>query len=90
MSYAYDLTKKLKSIKNTILQVAPIEAKTKEATSSSGVALQADKQEIAEATYNYDDCRLVMGVIWKRINDTGKQYKHILKVQKCLNLGFDN
>jgi hypothetical protein len=36
--------------------------------------------QIAEATFSHADFTLVMNTLWERINDHGKNWRHIYKV----------
>ncbi|XP_039122136.1 clathrin interactor EPSIN 2-like [Dioscorea cayenensis subsp. rotundata] len=35
--------------------------------------------DIAQASRNHYECQMIMNVIWKRINDTGKNWRHVYK-----------
>ncbi|RVW58949.1 Clathrin interactor EPSIN 2 [Vitis vinifera] len=40
--------------------------------------------DIAQATRNYHEYQMIMSVIWKRINDTGKNWRHVYKALTVL------
>jgi len=76
----FEIKSKFKDLRNTVMQLTPIEIKVRECTSNdSWGAKTSDKQEIAEATYNYEDFKLIMGQLWKRMADTGKNWRHVYK-----------
>lgn len=35
--------------------------------------------DIASATRNFNDYQLIMSILWKRLNDTGKDWRHVYK-----------
>jgi epsin len=35
--------------------------------------------DIAQATHNYHEYQMIMNIVWKRINDTGKNWRHVYK-----------
>jgi epsin len=76
----FELKSKFKELRNTVMQLTPIEIKVRECTSNdSWGAKVSDKQEIAEATYNYEDFKLIMAQLWKRMADSGKNWRHVYK-----------
>ncbi|PKA59252.1 Clathrin interactor EPSIN 3 [Apostasia shenzhenica] len=90
MKKAFDQTVRdlKREVNKKVLKVRSIEQKTLDATSNEpcgphGTVLA----EIAHATHNYNDYQLVMAVLWKRIQDTGKNWRHVYKalsVLECL------
>ncbi|KAJ8459329.1 hypothetical protein OPV22_032255 [Ensete ventricosum] len=68
-----------------VLKVPSIEQKILDATSNESWgphgSLLAD---IAQATRNYHEYQMIMNVIWKRINDTGKNWRHVYKALTVL------
>jgi epsin len=77
---SFDIKEKFKTVKNVVMQVTPIEAKVRACTSNDPWgAKSTDKAEIAEATYNFEDYKIVMQTIWKRLTDTGKDWRHVYK-----------
>eukprot|EP00128_Syssomonas_multiformis_P013325 Colp12_sorted_trinity150504_noHs@29402 len=70
----------LRAIKNVVNNYTDMERKVREATSNdpwgaSGTLMA----EIAEATDNYEHFPEIMGMIWKRLNDSGKNWRHVYK-----------
>ncbi|XP_040999598.1 clathrin interactor EPSIN 2-like isoform X2 [Juglans microcarpa x Juglans regia] len=69
-----------REVNKKVLKVPGIEQKVLDATSNEPWgphgSLLAD---IAQATRNYHECQMIMAVIWKRINDTGKNWRHVYK-----------
>ncbi|KAH7833245.1 hypothetical protein Vadar_004438 [Vaccinium darrowii] len=82
MKKAFDQTvRELKrEVNKKVLKVPGIEQKVLDATSNEPWgphgSLLAD---IAQATKNYNEYQMIMVVIWKRINDTGKNWRHVYK-----------
>ena len=35
--------------------------------------------DIASSTRNFNDYQLIMSILWKRLNDTGKDWRHVYK-----------
>ncbi|KAH7430392.1 hypothetical protein KP509_09G097000 [Ceratopteris richardii] len=70
---------------NKVLKVPEIEQKVLDATSNEPWGphgtLMAD---IAQATRNYNDYQMIMSIIWKRINDTGRNWRHVYKALTLL------
>ncbi|KAK1267518.1 Clathrin interactor EPSIN 1 [Acorus gramineus] len=63
-----------------VLKVPEIEQKVLDATSNEpwgphGSALS----EIAQATKKFTECQMVMSVLWTRLTDTGKNWRHVYK-----------
>jgi hypothetical protein len=38
--------------------------------------------QIAMATHNYNDFNIIMNTLWERLNDDGKNWRHIYKVRE--------
>ncbi|XP_020700842.1 clathrin interactor EPSIN 2 [Dendrobium catenatum] len=82
MKKAFDQTvRELKrEVNKKVLKVPGIEQKILDATSNEPWgphgSLLAD---IAQATRNYPEHQIIMHVIWKRLNDTGKNWRHVYK-----------
>ncbi|KAG6597635.1 Clathrin interactor EPSIN 2 [Cucurbita argyrosperma subsp. argyrosperma] len=82
MKKAFDQTVRdlKREVNKTVLKIPKIEQKVLDATSNEPWgphgSLLAD---IAQATRNYHEYQMIMGVIWKRINDTGKNWRHVYK-----------
>ncbi|CAN0923190.1 Clathrin interactor EPSIN 2 [Linum grandiflorum] len=69
-----------REVNKKVLKVPGIEQKVLDATSNEPWgphgSLLAD---IAQATRNYHEYQMIMSIIWKRINDTGKNWRHVYK-----------
>ncbi|CAN0858086.1 Pentatricopeptide repeat-containing protein At4g02750 [Linum grandiflorum] len=69
-----------REVNKKVLKVPGIEQKVLDATSNEPWgphgSLLAD---IAQATKNYHEYQMIMAVLWKRINDTGKNWRHVYK-----------
>ncbi|XP_078427918.1 clathrin interactor EPSIN 2-like [Wolffia australiana] len=69
-----------REVNKKVLKVPAIEQKVLDATSNEPWgphgSLLAD---IAHATRNYAEFQITMSIIWKRINDTGKNWRHVYK-----------
>ncbi|KAJ7957368.1 Clathrin interactor EPSIN like [Quillaja saponaria] len=74
-----------REVNKKVLKVPGIEQKVLDATSNEPWgphgSLLAD---IAHATRNYHEYQMIMAVIWKRINDTGKNWRHVYKALTVL------
>ncbi|KAF3457400.1 hypothetical protein FNV43_RR02057 [Rhamnella rubrinervis] len=74
-----------REVNKKVLKVPGIEQKVLDATSNEPWgphgSLLAD---IAMATRNYHEYQMIMAVIWKRINDTGKNWRHVYKALTVL------
>ncbi|XP_038883619.1 clathrin interactor EPSIN 2-like [Benincasa hispida] len=82
MKKAFDQTVRdlKREVNKTVLKIPKIEQKVLDATSNEPWgphgSLLAD---IAQATRNYHEYQMIMGILWKRINDTGKNWRHVYK-----------
>ncbi|KAK9029910.1 hypothetical protein V6N11_031352 [Hibiscus sabdariffa] len=69
-----------RGVNKKVLKVPGIEQKVLDATSNEPWgphgSLLAD---VAMATRNHHEYQIIMAVIWKRINDTGKNWRHVYK-----------
>ncbi|XP_074590309.1 clathrin interactor EPSIN 2-like [Curcuma longa] len=87
MKKAFDQTVRdlKRGVNKKVLKVPRIEQKILDATSNEPWgphgSLLAD---IAQATMNYHEYQMIMNVIWKRINDTGKNWRHVYKALTVL------
>ncbi|POO03412.1 ENTH domain containing protein [Trema orientale] len=74
-----------REVNKKVLKVPGIEQKVLDATSNEPWgphgSLLAD---IALATRNYHEYQMIMSIIWKRINDTGKNWRHVYKALTVL------
>ncbi|KAI7900574.1 uncharacterized protein BX663DRAFT_458225 [Cokeromyces recurvatus] len=85
----------VRSIKNIAKGFSEIQIKVREATSNdpwgpSGTLMN----EIAQYTYNEGDFIEIMDMIDKRLNDKGKNWRHVFKalllLDYCLHVGSEN
>ncbi|XP_038710880.1 clathrin interactor EPSIN 2-like isoform X2 [Tripterygium wilfordii] len=82
MKKAFDQTVRdlKREVNKKVLKVPGIEQKVLDATSNEPWgphgSLLAD---IAQASKNYHEYQMIMAVLWKRINDTGKNWRHVYK-----------
>ncbi|KAE8702960.1 Clathrin interactor EPSIN 2 [Hibiscus syriacus] len=74
-----------REVNKKVLKVPGIEQKVLDATSNEPWgphgSLLAD---IAMATRNYHEYQMIMTVIWKRLSDTGKNWRHVYKALTVL------
>ena len=71
--------------KNVVYNYSDAEAKVREATSNDPWGpSSALMGELAEYTYHVQAYGLVMGMLWKRLNDHGKNWRHVYKVCTCV------
>ncbi|KAF0933464.1 hypothetical protein E2562_018559 [Oryza meyeriana var. granulata] len=69
-----------REVNKKVLKVPGIEQKILDATSNEPWGPHGSLlAEIAQATHNYHEYQMVMNVVWKRINDTGKNWRHVYK-----------
>ncbi|GMI64399.1 EPSIN2 [Hibiscus trionum] len=75
-----------REVNKKVLKVPGIEQKVLDATSNEPWgphgSLLAD---IAMATRNYHEYQMIMTVIWKRLSDTGKNWRHVYKALTVLD-----
>lgn len=70
---------------NKVLKVPEIEQKVLDATSNEPWGPHGTVMaDIAQATRNYNDYQMIMSIIWKRINDTGRNWRHVYKALTLL------
>ncbi|XP_038972341.1 clathrin interactor EPSIN 2-like isoform X2 [Phoenix dactylifera] len=87
MKKAFDQTfRDLKrEVNKKVLKVPGIERKVLDATSNEAWGPHGSHlADIAQATRNYHEFQMIMVVIWKRINDTGKNWRHVYKALTVL------
>ncbi|CAE6076754.1 unnamed protein product [Arabidopsis arenosa] len=74
-----------RGVNKKVLKVPGIEQKVLDATSNESWgphgSLLAD---IAHASRNYHEYQLTMGVLWKRLSDSGKNWRHVYKALTVL------
>ncbi|KAL3634349.1 hypothetical protein CASFOL_021403 [Castilleja foliolosa] len=69
-----------REVNKKVLKVPSIEQKVLDATSNEPWGPHGkDLAYIAQATRNYHEYQMIMSVIWKRTNDTGKNWRHVYK-----------
>lgn len=87
MKKAFDQTiRDLKrEVNKKVLKVPSVEQKVLDATSNEPWgphgSLLAD---VAQATRNYHEYQMIMAILWKRLNDTGKNWRHVYKALTVL------
>ncbi|XP_043723882.1 clathrin interactor EPSIN 2 isoform X2 [Telopea speciosissima] len=69
-----------REVNKKVLKIPGIEQKVLDATSNEPWGPHGSHlADIAQATRNYHEYQMIMAVIWKRINDTGKNWRHVYK-----------
>ena len=69
-----------RELKNVVFNYTDAEAMVREATSNDPWGPStAIMSELADYTYNVQAYTLVMGMLWKRLNDNGKNWRHVYK-----------
>ena len=69
-----------RQVKNVVRNFTDIEVKVREATSNDPWGPSSSlTSEIADATYNVQAFTEIMTLLWKRINDHGKNWRHVYK-----------
>lgn len=69
-----------RQLKNVVNNYSNAEVKVREATSNDPWGPSSSVMtEIADATYNVVAFSEIMGMIWKRLNDHGKNWRHVYK-----------
>ena len=69
-----------RQVKNVVKNFTDIEVKVREATSNDPWGPSSSlTSEIADATYNVQAFTEIMTLLWKRINDHGKNWRHVYK-----------
>nr|GMD68081.1 clathrin interactor EPSIN 3-like isoform X1 [Ipomoea batatas] len=83
--------KRKRGVNKKVLKVPSIEQKVLDATSNEPWGPHGSHlADIAQATRNYNEYQMIMAVIWKRINDTGKNWRHVYKkICSVSNGAFD-
>ncbi|GAB4834159.1 hypothetical protein Ancab_032423 [Ancistrocladus abbreviatus] len=87
MKKAFDQTiRDLKrEVNKKVRKVPSIEQKVLDATSNEPWGpLGSLLADIAQASRNYNEYHMIMAIIWKRINDTGKNWRHVYKALAVL------
>ena len=69
-----------RQLKNVVNNYSNAEVKVREATSNDPWGPSSSVMtEIADATYNVVAFSEIMGMLWKRLNDHGKNWRHVYK-----------
>lgn len=70
----------LRNVRNVVHNYTEVEIKVREATSNDPWGPSSSiMAEIADLTYNPTAFPEIMGIIWKRLSDTGKNWRHVYK-----------
>jgi len=84
---AYDAARqKVDSYMGTDIEKAVKAATSNENWGSSNTI----KNEIAHYTFDYNDCKEVMGVIWKKLEETGANWRQVFKALQLLEYLLKN
>ncbi|XP_058094509.1 clathrin interactor EPSIN 2-like isoform X2 [Magnolia sinica] len=68
-----------------VLKVPGLEQKVLDTTSNEPWGPHGSHLvDIAQATRNYNEYQMIMAVLWKRVNDTGKNWRHVYKALAVL------
>ncbi|XP_015962914.1 clathrin interactor EPSIN 3 isoform X2 [Arachis duranensis] len=74
-----------RGVNKKVLKVPGIEQKVLDATSNEPWGPHGSLlSDIAQATRNPHEYQMIMSVIWKRVNDTGKNWRHVYKALTVL------
>ncbi|XP_051988007.1 epsin-3-like isoform X2 [Xyrauchen texanus] len=75
-----------RQVKNIVNNYTDAEIKVREATSNDSCGPPTSlMMEIADLTFNVLSLTEVMGIIWKRLNDHGKNWRHVYKALNLLD-----
>ncbi|XP_051569298.1 epsin-3-like isoform X3 [Myxocyprinus asiaticus] len=75
-----------RQVKNIVNNYTDAEIKVREATSNDSWGPPTSlMMEIADLTFNVVSLTEVMGIIWKRLNDHGKNWRHVYKALTLLD-----
>jgi len=70
----------MRSVKNIVKNYTDAEVKVREATSNDPWGPSSTLMaEIADLTYNVVAFTEIMQMVWKRLNDHGKNWRHVYK-----------
>lgn len=79
-----------RQMKNIVHNYSEAEIKVREATSNDPWGPSSSlMSEIADLTYNVVAFSEIMSMIWKRLNDHGKNWRHVYKVSGCRRRSVD-
>lgn len=74
-----------RSFKNVVYNYTDVQRKVREATSNDPWGPSSTiMTEIADATYNMAAFQEIMDIVWKRLNDHGKNWRHVYKALTLL------
>lgn len=69
-----------RGVNKKVLKVPGTEQKILDATSNEPWGPHGSLlAEIAQATNNYHEYQMIMNIVWKRVSDTGKNWRHVYK-----------
>ncbi|XP_023741696.1 clathrin interactor EPSIN 2 isoform X2 [Lactuca sativa] len=69
-----------RGVNKKVLKVPSIEQKVLDATSNEPWGPHGTHLiDIAQASRNYHEYQMIMSVVWKRLSDTGKNWRHVFK-----------
>uniref|UniRef100_A0A7N0UQS1 ENTH domain-containing protein n=1 Tax=Kalanchoe fedtschenkoi TaxID=63787 RepID=A0A7N0UQS1_KALFE len=69
-----------REVNKKVLKVPGIERKVLDATSNEAWGPHGSHlADIAQASRNHTEFQMIMGVLWKRLSDTGKNWRHVFK-----------
>mmetsp|Transcript_19927 Transcript_19927/g.32697 ORF Transcript_19927/g.32697 Transcript_19927/m.32697 type:complete len:597 (-) Transcript_19927:552-2342(-) len=75
-----DLYQKGRKIKDAVMNVPEIERKVRECTSNNAWGASGTMlAEVAQASRSQADYAIIISTIWKRLNDSGKNWRHVYK-----------
>ncbi|KAG5252073.1 clathrin interactor EPSIN [Salix suchowensis] len=87
MKKAFDQTVRdiKREVNKKVLKVPSIEQKVLDSTSNEPWGPHGSLLAlIAQASRNYHEYQMIMAVLWKRLNDTGKNWRHVYKALTVL------
>ncbi|KAM0024928.1 putative ENTH domain-containing protein [Helianthus debilis subsp. tardiflorus] len=74
-----------RGVNKKVLKVPSIEQKVLDATSNESWGPHGTHlADIAQASRNYHEYQIIMSVVWKRLSDTGKNWRHVYKALTVL------
>ncbi|XP_074286014.1 clathrin interactor EPSIN 3-like [Silene latifolia] len=74
-----------RGVNKKVLKVPSVEQNVLDATSNEPWGPHGSLlSDIAQATRNYHEYQMIMAILWKRINDTGKNWRHVYKALTVL------
>ncbi|CAM9003287.1 unnamed protein product [Rhodiola kirilowii] len=69
-----------REVNKKVLKVPGLERKVLDATSNEAWGPHGSHlADIAQASRNHTEFQMIMGVLWKRLSDTGKNWRHVYK-----------